>query len=247
MGLLERKPISIGVGRDEDVGVLRELKGPSSMSDSSADSSHTPKTPNRALERWSAMQRDAHRLEAMLLTWIASGSFLHEFTGLLEIGVEEAHRFLNQTVERRNKWREAEKIGEEVQKSRVKGELAKIAYSDIRRLFDERGKMLDPNLWPIAEAAAVTGFQVKEGVDKNGEPYFETKVSFGGKMEALKSLGQEHGMFAKRHVVDVGESFEQLLHGTWKAEQVGDKHAGEVIDGEVVKSEEVKSGEDKGE
>lgn len=235
------------MGRDEDVGVLRELKGPSSMSDSSADShsadsQSSPKTPNRALERWRAMQGDAYRLEAMLLTWIASGSFLHEFTGLLEIGVDEAHRFLNQTVERRNKWREAEKIGEEVQKSRVKGELAKIAYSDIRRLFDERGKMLDPNLWPIAEAAAVTGFQVKEGVDKNGEPYFETKVSFGGKMEALKSLGQEHGMFAKRHVVDVGESFEQLLHGTWKATELGDQHTAEVIEAAVVKSEERKDG-----
>ena len=85
---------------------------------------------------------------------------------------------------------------------RVYLELARIARADVRGLYDKDG-----NLRPVHEldddtAAAVAGIEVHEdflgteGGDK--VPVGQTtKIKLRNKLEALKALGEYHGMFRK--------------------------------------------------
>ena len=66
-----------------------------------------------------------------------------------------------------------------------------IAFSDIRQLFDENGKLLHPTQWPEGVAAAVAGFDLDWGTGEDGEPLpvgRAAKVRLCDKPDALRTL-----------------------------------------------------------
>jgi phage terminase small subunit len=70
-------------------------------------------------------------------------------------------------------------------------EMKSIAFSDLRELFDDDGKPLDPSMWPAETAKFVAAFGVagKRDVGPDGEPIRLTwKIRLHDKQKALSAL-----------------------------------------------------------
>ena len=65
-------------------------------------------------------------------------------------------------------------------------ELARVAFSDIRDLFDDNGKMLPMSKWPTDSAACISS--LKDGVAGR-------EIKMWDKMSALEKLMKHMGMF----------------------------------------------------
>lgn len=82
-----------------------------------------------------------------------------------------------------------------ISKERVMEELARIGFSDLRKLFDESG-----GLKPIHEldddtAAAIGSIEVVTSKPRGGEVEYTHKFKAWDKQSALVNLGKELGMF----------------------------------------------------
>jgi len=89
---------------------------------------------------------------------------------------------------------------------RVIQELSRIAFADLRKVFDDKGALLPPNLWPDDVAAAMAGVDVVEmagGMEVSGEsgishvPMYTKKVKLWDKNAAIEKAMKHLGMFEK--------------------------------------------------
>ncbi len=87
----------------------------------------------------------------------------------------------------------AEKSG--VTAQRVVEEMAKIAFGDLRGLFDEAGNLLPPNKWADKDAAIVAGMDVVTRKAGDGEVEHVAKIKQWDKPKALEMLARHLGMF----------------------------------------------------
>jgi phage terminase small subunit len=81
-------------------------------------------------------------------------------------------------------------------------ELARIGLSDVRNIFDEKDRLLNPSEWDDETAAAVQSMEVEtryEGHGDDREAYTVTKVKLHPKMDALKTLAMLHGKLIEKH------------------------------------------------
>lgn len=88
----------------------------------------------------------------------------------------------------------------EIAVDRIYLELARLAFSDVRRLYNEHGHLLPVHEWPDDVAASVIGV---ETVDQNlvaGDGVIDRvhKVRRADKVAALKLLAQAKGMLAEK-------------------------------------------------
>lgn len=73
-------------------------------------------------------------------------------------------------------------------------EIAKIAYADPRRAFDEAGNMLPIHLWPDDLAATISGFKIKRMPgDDSGAELVEVKT--WDKNAALEKAAKIQGLY----------------------------------------------------
>ena len=90
-----------------------------------------------------------------------------------------------------------QKIG--VYAERVLTELARVGLSDIRKLYDEDGRLKHPKDWDEETSAAVAGVEVMEEFEGKGKDkkHIGTtkKVRVFDKVRALESLGKHLGLF----------------------------------------------------
>lgn len=90
---------------------------------------------------------------------------------------------------------------ERVETARVQAELMRVAFADLRRLFDDKGKLLDPKDWPEDVAAAVAAFDVfEEFAGRGGERDlvgYTKRVRAWPKVDALEKLARIMGMFKR--------------------------------------------------
>ena len=89
-----------------------------------------------------------------------------------------------------------------VSKERVLKELARVAFVDPRRLFDEDGRPMDiTNLDPDT-AAALASVDILEEFDYDGETRtlvgYTKKYKWSDKLRALEMLGKHLGMFTDK-------------------------------------------------
>ena len=84
---------------------------------------------------------------------------------------------------------------------RVLKELARIGLSDIRQLFDSDGRLLRPEEWPDAAAAAVASIEVVTRNVGEGEVEHVAKIRAWDKPRALEMAGKHLGMFVERREV----------------------------------------------
>ena len=101
----------------------------------------------------------------------------------------------------RERMKEREKRTE-ITQDRVLQELAKLGFSDIRKLFDDSGKPLDIAGLDNETAACISGLEVMDvyegaGEDKEFVGYVK-KYKLSDKLNALELLGRHLGMFKDR-------------------------------------------------
>jgi phage terminase small subunit len=82
----------------------------------------------------------------------------------------------------------------DVSADRVLLELARVAYADIRQIFDLDGRLIQPKDYNPAIAGAVVGVEVATRTIDEGEVEYIHKVKLAPKVEALKTLAQHLGL-----------------------------------------------------
>jgi len=99
----------------------------------------------------------------------------------------------------------------EITQDRVLAELAKIGFSDIRKVLTPSGGIMDPHEWDdetagaIASFEAVTVYRGEEDDDGNKVPEHISKFKTWDKLSALEKLGKHLGMFTGETTPVVGQ------------------------------------------
>lgn len=112
----------------------------------------------------------------------------------------------------------AEKIKErekrtEITQDRVLNELAKIAFLDIRKIYNETGGLKNIQDIDDSTAGAITSIESVEEFDGYGEDReqigYNKKIKMLDKTKALELIGRHLGMFKDKVEVDVKEKQEK--------------------------------------
>lgn len=98
-----------------------------------------------------------------------------------------------------NKWRAemVKKVGKQVEVTAesVLREMSRLAFSDVRELFDDNGELMPLSELSDEAAASIVGIDVATiGNDTVGRGQI-TKVKLGDKLKALENLGKHLGIF----------------------------------------------------
>ncbi|WP_016745755.1 terminase small subunit [Rhizorhabdus wittichii] len=96
--------------------------------------------------------------------------------------------------------RAAEKV--EISKARVLDELAKIGFSDIRKLFDDRGNLIPIHLLPADAAACLSAVEVRTlKTEDRDEAAVEqvAKIKTWDKRGALVDIAKIMGFYVEKH------------------------------------------------
>lgn len=111
----------------------------------------------------------------------------------------------------------------EVNADTILRELLKLALSDLRKLFDDKGQLLPPDQWPDDAAVAVASVEVEELFDGYGEERhqigFTKKVKFWDKPRALELLGKHLKLFTDRVEHSGKVTLEELVGGSQGKEE----------------------------
>lgn len=108
-----------------------------------------------------------------------------------------------------------------VTQQRILDELAKLAFSDLRGMYDAQGQLLPPSQWSDEVAAAVAG---AETVEMPGDAGGKLKrVKRWDKVRALELLMRNQGMLVEKVEHSVSDSLEALIVGAHKAKAEGAK------------------------
>lgn len=87
----------------------------------------------------------------------------------------------------------------EITQDMVIRECAKLAFFDIRKMFDKNGKPLDISALDSDTAAALVGLDVQDVADSDGDCVgYVKKYKMADKLKALELLGRHVGAFEKQ-------------------------------------------------
>lgn len=112
------------------------------------------------------------------------------------------------------------RLGQSLEKAqltveRVDKELARLAFSDVRALFDDKGQLLAPKDLPEDAARAVAAIEVTEEFKGHGEVRervgYTKKVKLWDKGSALALAMKRLGMIQESKTVNVSVTLEQLV------------------------------------
>ena len=94
----------------------------------------------------------------------------------------------------------AERLADLIDPDRALREAARLAYSDVRQLFDQQGQLLPVHKWPDGLAAAIGGIEViKRNVDSaDGKTDDVIKVKVWDKGKALEMLFKHMNLFKEQ-------------------------------------------------
>lgn len=101
--------------------------------------------------------------------------------------------------------RVADMLADAIDPDRVLREAGRLAYSDIRELFDENGNFLPIKKWPDDVARAVASVEVvkKNVTTGDGKVDDVLKVRLWDKPGKLQNLMTHHGQLTQKHEVVV--------------------------------------------
>lgn len=103
----------------------------------------------------------------------------------------------------------------EITADRVLQELAAIAFSDIRKIFDDKNDLREISKIDDETAKAISSIEVE--VDKVGNRVFSTtkKIKLNDKLRALQLVGNHIGMFkeSSSSAEDIANALKELARG----------------------------------
>lgn len=86
-----------------------------------------------------------------------------------------------------------------ITQDRVLEEIAKVAFGDIRSIYDDNGNLLHPHEWEDDTAAMISGMDVSTERDKDSnEMTVTTKVRLNDKLRALEMAGRHLKLFTDK-------------------------------------------------
>lgn len=91
-------------------------------------------------------------------------------------------------------------LAEALDPDRSLREMARVAFSDIRELFDADGKLLPLKKWPEDIARAVAGIETVTGNVDKGDGKFDTvvKIKLWDKSRSLENALKKHGHLVEK-------------------------------------------------
>ena len=119
-------------------------------------------------------------------------------------------------VKRKAAQRVADMLAEAIDPTRVLREAGRLAYSDIRQLFDDQGNFLPIKQWPDDIARAVSSVEVVKKNVTTGDGKIDDvlKVRLWDKTGRLQDLMKHHGQLTEKHEVTlIGGTIERLNGG----------------------------------
>lgn len=118
-------------------------------------------------------------------------------------------------VKRAAKQRVADMLADAIDPNRVLREAGRLAYSDIRQLFDDQGNFLPINQWPDDIARAVSSVEVvkKNVAAGDGKVDDVLKIRLWDKVGKLTNLMKHHGQLTEKVEHSGG------LEVRWKGEE----------------------------
>lgn len=119
----------------------------------------------------------------------------------------------------------------EIAADRVLFEIARLGFSDLRRLFHDDGRLKHPNEWDDDIAAAISSVEVVTRSLGNGEVEYVRKIKLWDKGKALEQICKHLGLFRDqgpseqpndRSLSDMGdeELYQRLLHAKAELDRV---------------------------
>lgn len=103
-------------------------------------------------------------------------------------------------------------------------EIAKLARSNVKRVFGEGGKILSPHEMDDDVAAAVESFEARmEFADDGAPPEEIRKIKMHSKLGALKILAQHHGIIGADVQVNLGAALADKLAAARKRARKGEE------------------------
>ncbi|WP_046901038.1 terminase small subunit [Gluconobacter oxydans] len=86
-----------------------------------------------------------------------------------------------------------------ISQDRVIQEIARLGLSDVRKLFNDGGRLLQPHEWDDDTAAAVASIEVDQRKEpgEGGEQYTVTKIKAWDKNAALEKLCKHLGLYER--------------------------------------------------
>lgn len=103
-------------------------------------------------------------------------------------------------------------------KEALLAELRDIALVDIRKIFDENGKIKPIPDWPKEIACALASFEVVEEMEGTGRDAVQIgwlkKFKFFDKMKSIELLGKNLVLFIERHEISGKLTLEHLVAAT---------------------------------
>ena len=90
----------------------------------------------------------------------------------------------------------------EVTSERVLAEIAKVAFSDVRKIFDESGALIRISDLDDEAAACIAGCEIVTVNRGEGEVEYVAKVKMADKLKALELAGKHLGLFRDGSAVE---------------------------------------------
>ena len=90
----------------------------------------------------------------------------------------------------------------EVTSERVLAEIAKVAFSDVRKIFDESGALIRISDLDDEAAACIAGCEIVTVNRGEGEVEYVAKVKMADKLKALELAGKHLGLFRDGSTVE---------------------------------------------
>jgi phage terminase small subunit len=106
-----------------------------------------------------------------------------------------------------------ERLADLIDPDRALREAARLAYSDVRALYDEQGKLKPVKDWPDDLAAAIGGVEFVRRNVEGGDGHQDDviKVKVWDKPKALEMLFKHMGLLIERSEVTIKGSIEEKL------------------------------------
>lgn len=94
-----------------------------------------------------------------------------------------------------------QRLADLIDPDRALREIARVAYSDLRELFDDKDELLPPKKWSAGAAAAVQSIDVVKGNVTRGDGKGDTivKIRFWDKMKGLEVIAKHLNLAPDRH------------------------------------------------
>jgi Terminase small subunit len=106
-----------------------------------------------------------------------------------------------------------ERLADLIDPNRTLREAARLAFSDLRKLFNENGTLKPPHEWPDAAAAAVAGLEVVRRNVEGGDGHTDDviKVKLWDKSKNIELLAKHLGLLVEKLDVTVHTKVEDRL------------------------------------